>query len=246
MILAHELDRYGNLVVDTDDLPLEQEEFSVRLGGTVHEARRLKAQLIWLHLPPRRADLAAACVQSGFVYHHADAGGLQLVRRLIPDAYIPEYATHTVGVGGVLLDDENRILVVQERRPKRRHYKLPGGAADPGEHLVNAVVREVYEETGVRGAFLSLNCFRHWHGYRYGKSDIYFVCRLKPLSSRITLDEREISEARWMPLDEYLNHEDTHPFNRRIVETTLNTPGMKLESLPGYGRPETHELMFCP
>ena len=245
MVLTYELDRYGSLIIGSDDLPRDPEDFSASLGETVKKAHTLGAQLIWLHLKPQRAELTALCVQAGFIYHHADSAGLQLVYRLIPNAYVPEYATHTVGAGGVLLDDERRILVVQERRPRRRHYKLPGGAVDPGEHLVDAVVREVYEETGIRGEFLSLNCFRHWHGYRYGKSDIYFVCRLKPLSSQITLDEKEISEARWMPLDEYLNHKDTHPFNRRIVQTTLNTSGMTRESLPGYGSPETHELMFC-
>jgi len=143
-----------------------------------------------------------------------------------------------------LIDAQNNILVIQERYHTRRHYKLPGGALDPGEHIYQAAVREIFEETGIRSKFLSLNCFRHWHGYRYGKSDIYFVCRLKPLSSVITIDPGEISEALWMPVDEYLNHPDTHPFNRKIVHTSLNNQGLKLGTIPGYGSLETHEMMF--
>ena len=142
------------------------------------------------------------------------------------------------------MDEDRNILVIQERHHAKKHFKLPGGTVDPGEHLAHAAQREVFEETGIRSRFLSLNCFRHWHGYRYGKSDIYFVCRLKPLSSKITLETREISKAVWMPLDEYLNDPDTHPFNRKIVETTLSSPGLTIDSIPGYGSPETHEMMF--
>ena len=36
---------------------------------------------------------------------------------------------------------------------------------------------------------------RHWHGYRYGKSDIYFVCRLSALSEEVTMQAEEIEEA---------------------------------------------------
>ena len=71
-------------------------------------------------------------------------------------------------------------------------YKLPGGALHQGEHLLDGVMREVYEETGVRAKFESLVCLRHWHGYRYGKSDIYFICRLSPLSEEINMQAEEM------------------------------------------------------
>ena len=54
------------------------------------------------------------------------------------------------------------------------------------------------EETGVRAEFESIACFRHWHGYRYGKSDIYFVGRLRPLSREITMQADEIQECLWL------------------------------------------------
>ncbi len=47
-----------------------------------------------------------------------------------------------------------------------------------------------------------------------------------------------------MPVDEYLDHPDTHPFNRKIVITSLNNQGLKMDSITDYGNPETHELMF--
>ena len=93
--------------------------------------------------------------------------------------------------------------------------------------------------------FDSLVCFRHWHEYRDDNSDIYFVCRLEPISFTIRRQEDEIEECIWMPVDEYLEHEDTHPFNRRIVLAAMSGSGMVPEPIPDYGTPETHEI-FMP
>ena len=160
-----------------------------------------------------------------------------LTHRLVPDAFIPPYATHYIGAGGAVFNDKNELLVIWEKAHRQRnfrHYKLPGGALQPREHLVDGVIREVLEETGIRTKFEALMCFRHWHGYRYGKSDIYFICRLSPLNHDITLQESEIEECLWMPVDEYLNHENVGIFNRRIVEVALSGQGLVPTWLDGY------------
>lgn len=241
---SYEVNLFKGAVIETEHLPEHISDFSTLMKHTLAELTREALQLAWLYLPLNRADLVPEAVSQGFIYHHAEEHGLQLVKTVSHGAFVPGYATHYIGVGAVLVDSENRILVIQERYHTKKHYKLPGGALDPGEHISQAVVREVLEETGIKGEFVSLNCFRHWHQYRHGKSDIYFVCRLKPLSTEITIDPTEISEARWMPVDEYLGDPDTHPFNRKIVETTLSGGGLKPDSIPDYGSPETHELMF--
>ena len=124
-------------------------------------------------------------------------------------------------------------------------YKLPGGALQAGEHLVNGIVREILEETGVRTRFEALVCFRHWHGYRYGKSDIYFVCRLSPLSTDISMQAEEIAECLWMPVEEYLNTENVAPFNKEIVRASLGNPGIVPIAMDGYGPQEKYEF-FMP
>src|SRR3979411_3377314 len=97
--------------------------------------------------------------------------------------------------GGIHARRDRVVLGERPRRTSQIYYKLPGGALQPGEHLVDAVLREVLEETGVSVKFESLVCFRHWHGYRYGKSDIYFVCRLSPLSADVTLQAAQTHEG---------------------------------------------------
>jgi len=51
------------------------------------------------------------------------------------------------GVAGLVLDDQGRLLIQQ--RSDTGTWGLPGGMVDPGEPPARAVVREVYEETGL-------------------------------------------------------------------------------------------------
>ena len=49
--------------------------------------------------------------------------------------------------------------------------------------------------------------FRHTHGLQFNRSDLYFVCRLKPSddcsNSVPVAQEGEIAAAAWIPLDEF-------------------------------------------
>ena len=159
-----------------------------------------------------------------------------LTYKLIPEAPSLAYASHYVGVGGAVINDQQEILVVREnmRGDNPTPYKLPGGFLEPNEHVVDGVVREVWEETGVRAKFESLVCVRHWHANRFGKSDFYFVCRLSPLSLEITPQEAEIAECRWMPVEEYLSRNDVHAFNKGIVSLALNRNGWQSGWFDGY------------
>lgn len=253
-ILQSEQNAFGGRVVACNALPHEVDAFAKSLESSMAAWREEGCKVVWLEIPIERSHLIPQAVAAGFVFHHATERRLQLTAALEPGAYVPPFATHYIGAGGVVLDARRRLLVIQERHHRHKHYKLPGGALHPGEHIADAVIREVEEETGVQTEFLHLVCLRHWHGYRYGKSDIYFVTRLRPLSSTITLDPTEIAECFWMNVDEYLTHPDTHSFNRRIVQAALDleTPdsiaqdhrALRLEPIPGYGTEETHELFF--
>jgi ADP-ribose pyrophosphatase YjhB (NUDIX family) len=63
------------------------------------------------------------------------------------DANAPAATTIVPAVSAVVENDEGRILLI--RRSDNGNWALPGGALDVGESLVQAVIREVEEETGV-------------------------------------------------------------------------------------------------
>ena len=240
---------FGGIVPVPDLLTDDPREFKDQLRDSLSGWREEGYKVVWLELPTSKAALVPMAVEAGFSFHHAQEGYAMLTRQLVEDAYIPPYATHYIGVGGVVINDKNELLIVSERYRRRGSgpaYKLPGGALQPGEHLVDAAEREVLEETGVSARFQSLHFFRHWHGYRYGKSDIYFVCRLSPSSTDITMQSEELAECLWMPVQEFLDREDVSPFNKRIVRSCLENPGIvSTGTIDGYGDPAIHEF-FMP
>nr|GEW13099.1 NUDIX hydrolase 2-like isoform X2 [Tanacetum cinerariifolium] len=64
---------------------------------------------------------------------------------------------------------------------------------------------EVKEEAGINTEFLEVLAFRQSHKSFFSKSDLMFVCMLKPKSSVIEKQDSEIEAAQWMPVEEYAN-----------------------------------------
>ncbi len=245
--LAHSTNPFGGVVTDPARLPNDSASFAELLDASLRAWARDGYKVVWLELPIEKAAFIPVAVDAGFTFHHSGEDYLMLTRRLQKGAFIPPYATHYTGAGGVVLKEQRELLVVSERfrRSRGPSYKLPGGALKQGEHLAECVRREVREETGVETEFESLVCFRHWHGYRYGKSDIYFVCRLRPLTYEIRRQQSEIAEAVWMPVQEYLESDSVSTFNKEIVRAALQSPGVAPTYIDGYSDPERHEI-FMP
>jgi 8-oxo-dGTP diphosphatase len=240
---------FDGFSIDPADLPETADQLAQLLAQSIDVWRQTGGKLVWLEIPMERASLIPAAVEAGFIFHHTQDSHLILTLSLQSQTFVPGYATHYIGAGGVVLNDEDELLVICEKAHRHNHphyYKLPGGALLPHEHIVDGVIREVLEETGIQTSFLSLMCFRHWHGYRYGKSDIYFICRLQPLTFEITMQEGEIEECLWMPVDEYLNLESVGIFNKRVVEYALHGGGLVPIWIEGYGEDKTSREIFVP
>ena len=239
---------FGGAVVDPKSVPVEPDEFLEAIEVATKQWKIDSVKVVWLEVPQNRFSLLSLILARGFTFHHANSDYAMLTLSLVPMSFVPPYATHFIGVGGVVINEKKEILVVSERyRSSGRapSYKLPGGALVQAEHIQDAAVREVLEETGIKTVFESLICFRHWHQYRYDKSDIYFVARLRPLNSEILMQEEEIAECLWMPVEKYLVNDSIHGFNKAIVQAALNNEGLISSSMEGYEPRERYEF-FMP
>lgn len=55
-----------------------------------------------------------------------------------------------VGTGGILINEQNEILLLQRVRPPEANcWSIPGGAIEFGETAEHAIIREFQEETGL-------------------------------------------------------------------------------------------------
>jgi len=232
--------------------------FGERLASTVTACRELGKSSVWIECPMNRCSLieTGKMQELGFHFHHAigEKAVLNLWLEDTTESKVPEFSTHNVGVGAVVVNSRDEILCVRELRKNYLPWKTPTGLSELGEHIDDAAVREVMEETGIRTKFHSILSFRQTHGLAHGRSDLFFVCRLDPIEDERDQDGNviiteptaqvcEIETAEWIPLSEYramINDPDQgHPMMRHAIE--LYDAGRRIEKnmvdsvIPGRG-----------
>lgn len=110
------------------------------------------------------------------------------------------------GVAGIIRNEKGEILM--QRRADDGWWGLPAGSVDPGEKPAQALVREVYEETGLRvrptqliGLFGGADGFRH----TYPSGDIVeymvavFACEI--VGGNLQINDDESLELKFFALD---------------------------------------------
>ena len=225
------------IIINEDDEISDQYKtsFRSRLEATIEACRHLQKSALWITVSMRHASVIENMVDiKGLEFHHATGRNANLCLWLKDDVEnkIPEYATHQVGVGAMVVNSKNEILCVRELRNNYRPWKIPGGLAELGEQIDEAAIREVKEETGIDCRFSSVLSFRHTHGLQFGRSDLYFVCRLEPIEiqdkdSKATIipepvaQSGEIAAVSWVPFDEYramVNGDNPHPMMQKVLD----------------------------
>ena len=123
-------------------------------------------------------------------------------RPACPKGHFVHFDNPPPTVQGWIERDGAYLILRRNEEPYAGEWDLPGGFVEMGESPMEAVVREVAEETGltvtptgVIGAFTS----------EYGSPgrhtiDIAYLCRIE--SGDFELDTVEKTEATWVPLDE--------------------------------------------
>ncbi|KAL2476004.1 Nudix hydrolase 2 [Abeliophyllum distichum] len=205
-LLPARYDAHGGAIVEMEK-PMDPNFFHTMLRASLLQWKLQGKKGVWIKLPIQLVNLVEIAVKEGFWYHHAEPHYMMLVY-WIPETIctLPTNATHRVRIGAIVMNDKRELLVVQEKYGRfraRRIWKIPTGIVNQGEDISVGAKREVQEETGIDTEFTEVLAFRQMHKSFYDKSDLFFLCMLRPLTFDIKNQDSEIDGAQWMPIEEY-------------------------------------------
>ena len=218
------VDPYNGLTIDSKYLPNTKDEFELNLDFLIEEVK-YKRNLIWIYIDITKSDFIPIATKKGFFFHSCDEDYVLVVKRIKENAIIPTAANHTLGVGAVVINDKNEILVIKEKI-SNLGYKLPGGHIDNSEMISTALEREVFEETGVIVEFESIISLGHFYPHQFHKSNLYVLCIAKPKSLEINIqDTQEILDAKWIDVNRYLEDDEVLAYSKAVVFASLEYKG---------------------
>lgn len=121
-----------------------------------------------------------------------------------------QFPTHIVAIDGIIENENGEILLVKDRY--KEIYTFPGGQVEVGENLIDALTREVREETGVEIEVNKLICissntgtYQGHSGYGLVPTKVMFGFICKYLSGE-PCTSNETSETLWVSKEEALNY----------------------------------------
>lgn len=143
-------------------------------------------------------------------------------------------------VSAVVLNDAGEVLLGQ--RSDNGHWSLIAGGIDPGEQPAAAMVREIYEETGVRAVVerlvgVALHPVTYPNGDACEYLNVWFRCRAVGGQARVN-DDESLAVA-WFAVEELPQVE---AWVRLRIETALKDDEEAWFARPG----EHYEALASP
>lgn len=116
------------------------------------------------------------------------------------------YLNPTIGSVGLVFDEKGRLLVVRRSKaPAKGTWHIPGGFAEIGESIEQAIAREIKEELSieikVEEYLFSIPNIYQYKGIEKYPLDFFFKCKLVDMSA-INLDLSENSDYAFISPDE--------------------------------------------
>ena len=103
-------------------------------------------------------------------------------------------------VGAIAVSAQRLLMVRRGRDPGAGLWSIPGGRVESGETLAQAVVRELWEETGIRGACEGLVGWIERSGPHHHFVILDFSVRVLDPAEPVAGDDA--SEAAWVSFGE--------------------------------------------
>lgn len=133
----------------------------------------------------------------------------------------------SLGVFGIVLDKQKRVLLAKRR--DLPIWNLPGGGVLSGENPIQALKREVKEETGAEANIKNLIGIY----FKKGKDEVIlcYLVKIKPFSFKPTDEAVEIKYFSFNQLPE-----NFPPSHRERIEDALNFKGKLFQRIQQAGR----------
>jgi 8-oxo-dGTP pyrophosphatase MutT (NUDIX family) len=140
---------------------------------------------------------------------------LQAVERIVLQPYWGVTRSQTLGVQGIVIRSGTEVLLV--RQSYAPGWQFPGGGVERTEHLIDALKRELLEETGIaiRDAPRLHGIFSNFQEFKGDRIVVYAVEQWQSVGE--PRSKLEIVERRFFPID-LLPSDLTGGTRRRLAE----------------------------
>jgi 8-oxo-dGTP diphosphatase len=95
----------------------------------------------------------------------------------------------------------------------------PAGKIEPKEEPLEAIIREVFEETGIDISQNEINFLDTYYVTHLGKNFVYYVFQTNVDEDEVVLEEREHVDYRWVKPEEALSYQLIHDQEAVVKET---------------------------
>ncbi|WP_077328241.1 NUDIX hydrolase [Virgibacillus siamensis] len=116
---------------------------------------------------------------------------------------------HIVAALGFVENDHEEILIVKERRSGE--WVFPGGQVEAGENLMDGLIREVKEESGIdveishlTSIYSNTGTYKGHSGVKIVPAKVMFDYVCKPIGGELSSSD-ETSNSKWVKKNEVLD-----------------------------------------
>ena len=139
-------------------------------------------------------------------------------------------------VRGLVMDADNHVLMVRLVFPRGAFWVLPGGGIDDGEDHMDALHRELLEETGLVGATIGAPVWTRTHHFQLidtdgvewrGQTETVYMVRTERFTPSPSFTEEELRaenlhEHRWWSIVDMLAYDGDDFFTPRDIASFLH------------------------
>lgn len=241
-------DTFSNTHIDLSPLSLNMKKIArvikelipvwIEIGESMHK------HMITLKLSPTQSRIHKYALDAGFIPHHADSKEMVMVfclhKHLEKQCNYPAYKTVSIGVTGVVFNQTlEKFLAIKEKFSPYKDWKAPTGSVDTGEEPVNAVVRELFEETGVHvkaedAILVGEGWTPNFRGSAPDINQVFAFC-IEESQCNLKKQEEEIKDLKWLSVDDFailpvsLSHDK--PF---IIKMVVDVAKRSMQNQTGW------------